>query len=401
MEVDGVVNEGKTLVESNDINSEMKLDARQSLRDEILDYLSKSKEAHFKSQQRGEPELEEAEKRSIAEEVLNRSKSIFLSRFGEHILEKHLDYFEICSDEERYEVDFYLQKLRGHKSTNKVRVRNRRFEALKQLVNKGKYFSEYEMKKRNPLLYDHLVGQFLSEDEERERTGIDTTNITFVNLLLEQYDRDQMKKLKKRQEEDEDNQREESDEEDSDADSCNQDEDMDSKSEFNEDHDPKIDKTSLWGETVSDCQKLNSDPSASSSSCSSKQQQSHEPTFASNWNEERLPKVLPDDMLTEEERQLLSEEFRSFMFNSFLEGKDDNFDYKEVDDNSDYDDMDATEMDEEEKYFNSESPEEVTENGVAETSDNCDEIDQCIANLRNEQDDNDLVRKMDGLNQCS
>lgn len=59
-----------------------------------------------------------------------------------------------------------------------VKVRNRRFEALKKLVSEGSYFSEYEMKKRNPLLYEQLIGKFLTEEEEKERTGIDTTNIT-------------------------------------------------------------------------------------------------------------------------------------------------------------------------------------------------------------------------------
>lgn len=85
---------------------------RRDLCNDLLDYLSRSQVAHFKSQQRGEPDLSKEEKRKIAESVLNRSYSVFLSRFGNHLLERHLEYFVECSVEERYEVEFYLKKLK-------------------------------------------------------------------------------------------------------------------------------------------------------------------------------------------------------------------------------------------------------------------------------------------------
>ena len=85
---------------------------RQALCNDLLDHLSLNQVAHFKSQQIGEPDLSREQKRDIAESVLNRSYSLFLSRFGTHLLEKHLDYFVECSIEERYEVEFYLNKLR-------------------------------------------------------------------------------------------------------------------------------------------------------------------------------------------------------------------------------------------------------------------------------------------------
>lgn len=57
-------------------------------------------------------------------------------------------------------------------------IKNRRFDALKKMVTEGTYFSEEEMRKRNPLLYEQLVGQYLSEEEKRMREEIDTSNIT-------------------------------------------------------------------------------------------------------------------------------------------------------------------------------------------------------------------------------
>lgn len=97
---------------------------KQTLRCDMLDYLCKSKEAHFKSQQIGDPELSDSEKRVIAESVLDRNRGTFLARFGNFLLEKHLDYFNDCSEEERYEVDFYLKRLHAahNKSVSKVSI---------------------------------------------------------------------------------------------------------------------------------------------------------------------------------------------------------------------------------------------------------------------------------------
>lgn len=58
-----------------------------------------------------------------------------------------------------------------------VQIKNRRFEALKKLITEGSYFSEEEMRKRNPLLYEQLIGQFLTEEEKHDRE-YDTTEKT-------------------------------------------------------------------------------------------------------------------------------------------------------------------------------------------------------------------------------
>ncbi|XP_075225481.1 uncharacterized protein LOC142326721 [Lycorma delicatula] len=386
-----------------------KLSKRQSLCCEMLDHLCKSKEAHFKSQQIGEPELLDSEKRVIAESVLNHNKGTFLARFGSFLLEEHLDYFTDCSEEERYEVDFYLKTLHAahNKSIGKVKVRNRRFEALKKLVSEGSYFSEYEMKKRNPLLYEQLVGRFLTEEEEKERTGIDTTNITFVNLLLEQYDRDQMKKLKKRQEEDEDNVSveeeeeeeetdNESDEDQMNVDSYEEESDIDDddcdghkkqiKSKIsgnsknkkkqidcmdedsNDFYEKDINKT-LWGEEMTEKSQPRSFPSPSNNTNKNKINGIEE-VVKKHKDKKKDSEGVEECELSEEERNLLMEEFRSSMFNSFLEGKDADFDYSEVDQNSEYDDLDMRDQDEQDKYFNSDSPDIFSVNSNPDSVEN-------------------------------
>ncbi|NXL68303.1 CCD97 protein, partial [Chordeiles acutipennis] len=42
----------------------------------------------------------------------------------------------------------------------RTRLRNRRYAALRQLIQDGEYFSEEEMRAREPLLYQHYIGQY-------------------------------------------------------------------------------------------------------------------------------------------------------------------------------------------------------------------------------------------------
>lgn len=53
----------------------------------------------------------------------------------------------------------------------------------------------------------------------------------------------------------------------------------------------------------------------------------------------------------EREKQVLRSEFRHFMEEKFLSGKEAEFDYSAVDDNAEYDDLDVLQRDAEDKYF--------------------------------------------------
>ena len=57
----------------------------------------------------------------------------------------------------------------------RVTVRNRRYAVLQQMRRTGDYFSEQEMERRDPLLYDHLIGQHQTQEEREEKYSADTT----------------------------------------------------------------------------------------------------------------------------------------------------------------------------------------------------------------------------------
>ncbi len=63
---------------------------------------------------------------------------------------------------------------------------------------------------------------------------------------------------------------------------------------------------------------------------------------------------------TEAEKAILRQEFLTHMHQRFLSGQEkDNFDYSNVDFNAEYDSVDIRTQDEEERYFDDESPEDV------------------------------------------
>jgi len=98
-----------------------------SLQNAMLDHLARSEVAHFKDQQRGEPELSFEQKRQIADDILKHSPGQFLARFGKFLQAQHLDYFtELNAVPENYEISFHLNQLhRFHcKGTNEVRHLN-------------------------------------------------------------------------------------------------------------------------------------------------------------------------------------------------------------------------------------------------------------------------------------
>lgn len=98
-----------------------------SLQNAMLDHLASSEVAHFKDQQRGEPELSFEQKRQIAEDILKHSAGQFLARFGKFLQAQHLDYFtELNAVSENYEISFHLEQLQRFycKGTNEVRHLN-------------------------------------------------------------------------------------------------------------------------------------------------------------------------------------------------------------------------------------------------------------------------------------
>ncbi|CAB0007641.1 unnamed protein product [Nesidiocoris tenuis] len=222
-------------------------DSSVGLRDSILDHISLNKEAYFKSQQLNDPDLTASEKREIAEQLIDNNTSTFMLRYCKYLKEEHLEYF---AEKDDYEVQYHIEQRKAElkKTSTKATVRNRRLEAIRRLSESGEYFTDKEMKRRNPLLFEELVGQYLTKEQKKE---FENTNETEPATVLN-----------------------------------------------------------------------NSRP-----------------------QEVSVP-----------EKHLLLNEFRSKMFSDFLRGKDDEFDYTEVDSNKDYDDLSTIEQDQQEDYFDSESP---------------------------------------------
>ncbi|ELT95464.1 hypothetical protein CAPTEDRAFT_157459 [Capitella teleta] len=181
-----------------------------SLRVEIIQKAVNS-DGHFKHQQIGEPDLTAEEKMTIASDLLDNKPAVFLSRFGKYLLEKELAYFPSGD----YTIDFHMSQIRRQRLSSKSEVKNRRYEAMKQMTAQGEYFSDEEMKRREPLLYEQMVGQYLSEDEIQSK--VDKTDLRFSSILMSHLEITQDNELYKTQKATEDDDLEQMKPEDSES----------------------------------------------------------------------------------------------------------------------------------------------------------------------------------------
>ncbi|RUS85273.1 hypothetical protein EGW08_006974 [Elysia chlorotica] len=258
-------------------------------------------DAHFKHQQRGEPDLTPEEKSDIASKILEKSPVLFLERFSKFLTSEDLDFFE--DQRQDYGVSFYISEIKQRcKDTKHNVIKNRRYQALQELIEQGEYFSEEEMKWRDPLLFDQMVGQYVdeSEKEEKDEAEIDRSDVRFSTILLKHMDTQASKQfydvLKEREEE----QLEESDD-----DTSEEEEIEDNTSEPNQEENLDVEKS------------------------------------------------------MEIERNQMRGEFLRIMQERFLAGDDKEFDYSKIDSNTDYDSLDILGHDAEEKYFDDEEDVEV------------------------------------------
>ncbi|XP_018336256.1 coiled-coil domain-containing protein 97 [Agrilus planipennis] len=319
----------------------------------ITEYLIKEKNVYLKNQQRDESELSFEEKADIIQNIYKKGAITFLTRFGKYLKSDHLNFF-IKFENDSEEVKNLLHTF--HKANDKrtKRTRNRRFAALKHMVENDSYFSETEMMKRNPLLYEQLVGRYLTNEEKKQR-DLAIGNITLVDILMEGLERDEAESKRKKEEIDEiycgDTSEEDSSEEE-----------RDQKNKTVLEINPKTESSSkippqpscsLWGEYTNQNVSTTSweemaKPSASSSFSFNMQKQKKKSLQTSS-----------NQMVTATERKLLRDEFVTTMYENFLEGKDEDFDYSNVDENEEYDNLELISRDEEEKYFDSEEPEDL------------------------------------------
>ncbi|XP_050079181.1 coiled-coil domain-containing protein 97 [Anopheles maculipalpis] len=284
---------------------------------DIFDHISANPQVFYKSQQISDPELTESEKRTILRDVLNKSHCTFLSRFGLFMRDDHLRYFEqdeqtlAYSPDERYEIDHHLERIRKLRNGGRaIEVRNRRYAALQRMCDDGTYFSETEMMQRDPLLYDQLVGQYLTEQEKHARDATPLEPRSVVGILLKQIDKDQAEKDLQQQRQVE----------------------AQLDGEPSRPNSPSFPRAQ-WG---------NFD----------EEEEARVAALKSRSKQTRRHAIPAAQLMTAGERNLLRDVFVGIMHARFLAGEDKEFDYTEIDDSSAYDDLDTVDHDEQEKYFN-------------------------------------------------
>ncbi|XP_076464129.1 coiled-coil domain-containing protein 97-like [Babylonia areolata] len=320
---------------------------RERVRRVMLERLSTTS-AHFAHRQRDAPDLTSQEKVDIAAGILDKSPVTFLDRFGKFLHASDLAYFHGL-EKDSYEIGFYLKDIRHRCSHSQVIVKNRRYSAMKELEEGGVYFSEDEMKRREPLLYQQMIGRFMTEEEhqQKEAEAIDRSDLRFSTILLNHMDIVQERALYKHQKEEEE---------------CQEEEEEDSDEEEEEEDDDEEEN---------------------------RQQKERKTDMEEDEDEaEDIPEI-SDVRATDIWRQQLREEFKAIMHEKFLSGDDSQFDYSKVDDNPDYDSLQTVAQDEENKYFLSEDP--MTVNNSNNSDSDRDSLTHTAAKMEQEEEEEDYM----------
>lgn len=102
----------------------------------------------------------EQRKKEYLQALLLHDPGVFLERHGSSLSASERKLFHPLRGD--YEVDFYLRLLedgRDEKKRSQV-SRNRRLAAMNRLLKEGTYFSEKEMRDRQPGTYHQYIGQY-------------------------------------------------------------------------------------------------------------------------------------------------------------------------------------------------------------------------------------------------
>ncbi|OXA57524.1 coiled-coil domain-containing protein 97 isoform X2 [Folsomia candida] len=274
---------------------------------EMLEMLSKIPELRVKNQQKTETDLTNEEKFDALREKFVLSPLTFLTSFGKHFTQSN--QFQCLRDIQDEGVETYLKLLDRNLSGAKLRLKNRRYAALQKLVDTTDYFTEEEMQRRNPILFDQLIGKFQSKEEKeafasRSYNTAACSKTPLTDLLMAHMNRNEQGESYRRL----DQEQQTAEEEEADNEYFDDDEEMD---------------------------------------------QGNSPSRRSQG------KIVDEDdceEIEDEEKEILKEEFFTTMYQHFLDGKDIDFDYASVDNNDEYDIGENLELDEQEKYFDGEEP---------------------------------------------
>lgn len=366
---------------------------------EMIQHIVHENRAFFRSQQINDPDLNDSERTQIVAATLRSGHKKFLYRFGQHIKADHLPYFvDACRQQpvdDVYEIKFLLRDIRKRLQNRQRDVRNRRFAAMNRMINDDAdpYFTEEEMMNRQPLLYEQLVGQYMTDSEKKQRDNFDPDS-EFSGVLLDGIAKKHFQEQLKKEQHDEEV-AEERVEYDTDDDEDHQSNESDSSTNpTNDVHEGGINIDDKyypqtppsfkrhWGD-FDDEDAAVPLPSVDTPSCS-------RPPVTVSISGPTTPVVKKSKQqiyVTADEKELLREEFVGIMQANFLSGLDKDFDYTTVDDNADYDDINQQAQDEEDKYFDEDDEDDDDDNddnGADEpvASDSDDELDKYMETLK-------------------
>ncbi|XP_074597101.1 coiled-coil domain-containing protein 97 [Brevipalpus obovatus] len=275
--------------------------------DDIFKSIVDHSDAYIREQHRDSPDLCENEKIDILSNLFKTNQLSFLYRYHKYLSSNQLEFIRNGSNND--EINYFVDKVLENQGKDKSKVGRRRFAALQKLILEGEYFNDHNMRQRNPYLYEQMVGKYLTEEERKtvdsQDRGIDELSRPLSSFFLRQLDKNRVEMLRLHQMNEFESERiNESDDGDDDEDqSCD-----DAEEEIGED---------LESETTS------------------------------NPNE--------GIKISDQDKEKLRDEFRNMMYEQFLNGKDE-FDYKSVDDNEEYDPLEMIGRDAEDSYFDSEEP---------------------------------------------
>ncbi|ESN92746.1 hypothetical protein HELRODRAFT_189599 [Helobdella robusta] len=153
-------------------------DERMELKRSLFQRIIEAPTAFFKNQQRGDPDLSSEEKLFIVENLHDQNVKIFLDRYSKFFTINDLPYLDYISCQKDNSIiethkKLIISRLMGgglsrrtsRHSKAELLVKNRRYEKMTRLEREGEYFSEEEMKGRNPLMYEQMIGRYLNDEE--------------------------------------------------------------------------------------------------------------------------------------------------------------------------------------------------------------------------------------------
>ena len=169
-----------------------------------------------KSQQKDEKDLTQDEKLSLLRLQFFQNKETFLYKFGTLLTLDDLDNFN--GFEEHSDCNYYLGKLRQNLDPKQLesKIKNRRYNYLKQKLKNTSYFSDEEMKNRCPFLYQQYIEQYKTDEERLKEKENDLAKNSLAQFLLGTIDHKIQQARCKIEEETMEEQEEEEDDEDED-----------------------------------------------------------------------------------------------------------------------------------------------------------------------------------------